>query len=122
MKRLVFIAGGGAALIGAALYAYTTVSAETDRVVLKDTDPVIVALGASVYEANCASCHGANLEGQAIGARLMKMDVSPLRPMMKPDTHGTMTGTRCFGSPNTGRVPLSAIPTTLRTCQSTKAF
>ena len=65
MKRLVVIAGGGAALIGAALYAYTTVLAETDRVVLQDTDPVIVALGASVYEANCASCHGANLEGQA---------------------------------------------------------
>jgi hypothetical protein len=40
--------------------------------------------------------------------------------MMKPDTHGTMTGTRCFGSPNTGRVPLSAIPTTRQTCQSTK--
>lgn len=65
MKRRVVIAGGGAALIGAALYAYTTVLAETDRVVLQDTDPVIVALGASVYEANCASCHGANLEGQA---------------------------------------------------------
>jgi len=65
VKRRVVIAGGGAALIGAALYAYTTVLAETDRVVLQDTDPVIVALGASVYEANCASCHGANLEGQA---------------------------------------------------------
>ncbi|MEJ6399571.1 c-type cytochrome [Yoonia sp. 208BN28-4] len=65
MKRLVVIAGGGAALIGAALYAYSSVSAETDLVVLQDTDPVIVALGASVYEANCASCHGANLEGQA---------------------------------------------------------
>ncbi len=25
----------------------------------------IVALGASIYAANCASCHGANLEGQA---------------------------------------------------------
>ncbi|MEL7167345.1 MAG: cytochrome c, partial [Pseudomonadota bacterium] len=40
------------------------VSAETDRVVLRDTDPAIIALGANVYEANCASCHGANLEGQ----------------------------------------------------------
>ena len=65
MKRLVFIAGGGAALIGAALYAYSLFPAETDRVVLQDTDPVIIALGADVYEANCASCHGANLEGQA---------------------------------------------------------
>ena len=65
MKRRVLIAVGGAALIGAALYALTMVSAETDRVVLQDTDPVIIALGASVYEANCASCHGADLEGQA---------------------------------------------------------
>ncbi|MEO3427621.1 cytochrome c [Pelagibius sp. CAU 1746] len=27
-------------------------------------DPDKVALGAQVYAANCASCHGANLEGQ----------------------------------------------------------
>jgi len=65
VKRRVLIAVGVAALIGAALYALTMVSAETDRVVLQDTDPVIIALGASVYEANCASCHGADLEGQA---------------------------------------------------------
>ena len=44
---------------------FGSVSAETDRVVLRDTDPAIVALGAGVYEANCAACHGADLEGQA---------------------------------------------------------
>ena len=65
MKRTALIAGGGAALIGAALYAFTNGSAEIDRVVLRDKDPAIVALGANVYEANCASCHGADLEGQA---------------------------------------------------------
>lgn len=65
MKRIALIAVGGAALIGAALYAFTNGWAETDRVVLHDKDPAIVALGANVYEANCASCHGANLEGQA---------------------------------------------------------
>ncbi len=65
MKRIALIAVGGAALIGAALYAFTNGSAETDRVVLHDSDPAIVSLGASVYEANCASCHGADLEGQA---------------------------------------------------------
>ncbi len=65
MKRIALIAAGGAALIGAALYAFTNGSAEIDRVVLRDKDPAIVALGANVYEANCASCHGANLEGQA---------------------------------------------------------
>ena len=65
MKRIALTAIGGAALIGAALYAFNNVSAETDRVVLGDNDPAIVALGANVYEANCASCHGADLEGQA---------------------------------------------------------
>lgn len=65
MRRLALLAGGGAALIGAALYAYSSVSAETDRVILQDIDPEIITLGASVYEANCAACHGVNLEGQA---------------------------------------------------------
>ena len=65
MKRIALIAIGGAALFGAALYAFNNVSAETDRAVLRDNDPAIVALGASMYEANCASCHGADLEGQA---------------------------------------------------------
>ena len=64
MKRIALIAIGGAALFAAALYAFTNVSAETDRVVLRDADPATIALGASVYEANCASCHGADLEGQ----------------------------------------------------------
>ena len=65
MKRIALIAVGGAALFGATLYAFSNVLAETDRVVLRDNDPAIVALGANVYEANCASCHGAYLEGQA---------------------------------------------------------
>lgn len=65
MNRIALIAVGGAALFGATLYAFSNVSAETDRVVLRDNDPAIVALGANVYEANCACCHGAYLEGQA---------------------------------------------------------
>ncbi|MEP3329517.1 cytochrome c [Sedimentitalea sp.] len=65
MKRIALIAVGGAALLGVALYAFTNDSAETDCVILRDSDPVTVALGISVYEANCASCHGADLEGQA---------------------------------------------------------
>ncbi len=65
MKRVALIAVGGAALIGAAFYAFTNVSVEIDGVVLRDADPATVALGASVYEASCASCHGADLEGQA---------------------------------------------------------
>ncbi|WP_299030220.1 cytochrome c [uncultured Sulfitobacter sp.] len=64
MKRIALIAVGGAALLGVALYAFSNVSAEADRVILRDNDLAIVALGISVYEANCASCHGADLEGQ----------------------------------------------------------
>ena len=64
MKRIALIAVGGAVLFGAALYTFSNVLAETDRVVLRDDDPATIALGTSVYEANCASCHGADLEGQ----------------------------------------------------------
>ncbi|MEN8895335.1 MAG: c-type cytochrome [Yoonia sp.] len=64
MKQTLLIIGGGAVLIGAALYAISTMSADIDSIVLRDTDSETVALGAAVYETNCASCHGANLEGQ----------------------------------------------------------
>lgn len=64
MKRILLIAGGGVVLLGAAFYAMGVMSAKDDRLVLRDTDPETVALGAMVYEANCASCHGADLEGQ----------------------------------------------------------
>ncbi len=52
-------------LIGAALYISSAVGQETDRTVLRDTDGATIVLGADVYEANCATCHGADLEGQA---------------------------------------------------------
>lgn len=64
MKRVTLVAGVGAVLVGAALFAVTSQSADADRIVLRDTDPETVALGASVYAANCASCHGTDLEGQ----------------------------------------------------------
>lgn len=54
----------GAALIVAALLAVSAGSAGTDRIALRADDPQTVALGAEVYAANCASCHGAELEGQ----------------------------------------------------------
>lgn len=64
MKRIALVAGVGVVLIGAALFAVSSQSADADRIVLRNTDPETVALGASVYAVNCASCHGANLEGQ----------------------------------------------------------
>lgn len=64
MNRILPIAAGGVALIGAALFVSARGLAQDDRVVLLDRDADIVALGATVYQENCASCHGINLEGQ----------------------------------------------------------
>ena len=64
MKRLLWIATGGVAL-GAALFAIDRTSEQGNRTVLLSDDPNIIALGATVYQENCASCHGTNLEGQA---------------------------------------------------------
>ena len=64
MNQIFWIAAGGVALIGAALFVSAQGLAEDDRVVLLDRDADVVAVGASVYQENCASCHGANLEGQ----------------------------------------------------------
>lgn len=64
MNRIFWIAAGGVTLIGAALFVSAQGLAQDDRVVLLDRDADVVALGATVYQENCASCHGANLEGQ----------------------------------------------------------
>lgn len=64
MKRVALAGPGGAALIGAALFAVYATADDGSGIVLRDTDPEVVALGSDVYEANCASCHGADLEGQ----------------------------------------------------------
>ena len=41
-----------------------TAAAQEDPVTLRPDDPAEVALGARVYAENCASCHGAELEGE----------------------------------------------------------
>ncbi|MEP3024534.1 MAG: c-type cytochrome [Ascidiaceihabitans sp.] len=64
MKRPLLIAVAGAALLGVALYALVPFSADVGSVVLRDDDRDMVARGAGIYQENCASCHGANLEGQ----------------------------------------------------------
>ncbi len=64
MNRIFWIAAGGVALIGASLFVSAQGLAQDDRVVLLDRDANAVALGATVYQENCASCHGGNLEGQ----------------------------------------------------------
>ncbi|MCA1776769.1 MAG: cytochrome c [Loktanella sp.] len=64
MKRSLWIVVGGAVLFGAALLATGMIRSDEARIVLQDSNPDIVALGAVVYQENCSSCHGANLEGQ----------------------------------------------------------
>lgn len=51
-----------AAAIGWALFGGMGGNAESS---IDPTDPEFVALGQQVYAANCASCHGASLQGQA---------------------------------------------------------
>ena len=50
--------------MGAAPYALSPFSADAGGVVLRDEDRDMVARGLRIYQENCASCHGANLEGQ----------------------------------------------------------
>ncbi|MEJ6389794.1 c-type cytochrome [Gymnodinialimonas ulvae] len=64
MNRTVALGLGAVVLAGAAALAFgwgTSVPAQT---VLMPSDPDVVVLGQAVYAENCASCHGAELEGQ----------------------------------------------------------
>jgi mono/diheme cytochrome c family protein len=59
LGALAVFAAGGAAM---ALWGVTQPPGEPWR--LQPDDAKLVALGRQVYEARCASCHGARLEGQ----------------------------------------------------------
>ena len=54
----------GFALVVAAIIATSVFGRERPPAGTDVTDAALVALGREVYAANCASCHGANLEGQ----------------------------------------------------------
>ena len=62
MKRLLI--PGALLLIGTALFYVITSLSSADGIVLKPDDASVVSIGAEIYAQNCASCHGANLEGQ----------------------------------------------------------
>ena len=55
---------GGVVLIGAALVYFAAGLSSAGKVVLKPDNASVVSLGEDVYAQNCASCHGANLEGE----------------------------------------------------------
>ena len=50
--------------IGAGIVALQWIDASAGEALLPYDDPVTVASGKVLYEDNCASCHGADLEGQ----------------------------------------------------------
>ncbi|MEM7286446.1 MAG: cytochrome c [Actinomycetota bacterium] len=59
-KTLVWIAA-----VAAVVFTFDAASAQGG-----EDDPAQVEAGAAVFEANCASCHGAEGEGSAVGRRL----------------------------------------------------
>jgi mono/diheme cytochrome c family protein len=55
---------GGFFLVVVAIFVASALGRERAVTGTTVTDAQLVALGGQIYAANCASCHGANLEGQ----------------------------------------------------------
>ena len=64
MNRIVAFSLGAVVITGAAALSFGWGTSAPAQTVLTPSDPDVVALGQSIYSENCASCHGANLEGQ----------------------------------------------------------
>ncbi len=62
--RRTYLGVGIAALLVAGWAAYLFLAALSGGNALVPDDPAVVAAGQQVYAAECASCHGADLEGQ----------------------------------------------------------
>ncbi|WP_380056549.1 c-type cytochrome [Falsihalocynthiibacter sp. SS001] len=62
MKKRLIIATSVAAFAAGGAWLYA--SGETKEAVALSSDVATLQLGKDVYAENCASCHGANLEGQ----------------------------------------------------------
>lgn len=54
----------GVVLVGGLIYAVAAKSGKPGIYSLMPNEPYIVELGKTIYVAQCASCHGANLEGE----------------------------------------------------------
>ena len=53
--------------------------------ILNPNNHDIVELGKSIYVQNCASCHGAKLEGQKIGCQDRQMDRGAMVPFFRSE-------------------------------------
>jgi mono/diheme cytochrome c family protein len=65
VNRIAALGLGAVVLAGAAALNFGWGTSAPAQTVLTPSDPDVVALGQSIYSENCASCHGANLEGQS---------------------------------------------------------
>jgi len=64
MTRWVWISLGALAIAASAALGWQQIGLSPRGDWIETKDPVILAQGHDVYERYCASCHGANLEGQ----------------------------------------------------------
>lgn len=62
--RVLMAAGLAAGLSVAGWWGWTRLSGSAQSVPLTQADAATIAAGKPLYERHCASCHGANLEGQ----------------------------------------------------------
>jgi len=63
-KQLIVIAAGVAVLAAAAILYFNSAQTKAERAFISPSDTVLVTRGKDIYAQHCASCHGANLEGQ----------------------------------------------------------
>ena len=88
MNRILIVAAGGVSIaiaIGAFLVAGQGGADSTGG--LPYDDAAAVARGAAIYEASCAACHGANLEGQAEWRTARTPEGRALAPPHDEDGH-----------------------------------
>ncbi len=70
MRQRLIVGGIAAAIVVVAVVGFTWVqrsdpsNGESLVIALRPEDAAFVNLGEAIYQAHCASCHGANLEGQ----------------------------------------------------------
>ena len=76
---------GAAAVFGLVYYLVLPAQRADAQIKLLPDDQAMVSLGRTVYDQNCATCHGAELEGQANWRR---PDADGLRPAPPHDETG----------------------------------
>lgn len=63
MKRALILGAAGAGFAAVGYFAMGS-NQSAQAVTLQAENPMVVLQGSQIYQSNCASCHGVNLEGQ----------------------------------------------------------